>query len=66
MKTYKLKITKTRVDYGYVLIEAENDDDAIRKYMEPDYDKGEDLIFDGEIDWCPKDEEREVKVVANW
>lgn len=67
MKTYKLKITRTRVDYGYVLIEAASDDDAIRKYFEPDINKGEDLIFDDEIDWDDKDETSyDAKVVANW
>lgn len=63
MKTYKLKITRTRVDYGYVLIEAENDDDAIRKYMEPDYNKGEYLIFDDEIEWEDSAAEYDYDVV---
>lgn len=65
MKVYKLEITRTRVDVGYVTMEAESAEDAIRKYKEPDYNKGEYLIFDDEIEWDFDDGEYDVEVVED-
>lgn len=63
MKVYKLEITRTRVDVGYVMMEAESAEDAIRKYKNPGRD--EDLIFDCDIDWDFDDGEYDVEVVED-
>lgn len=48
---YKLLIERKITHIGSVEIEAESKEDAERKYWEPDYSKGEEIIFDSEIDW---------------
>lgn len=48
---YKLLIERKITHIGSVEIEAESKEDAERKYWEPDYRKGEEIIFDSEIDW---------------
>ena len=48
---YTLTINRTIEYIGTVEIEAESKEDAERKYLNPDYRKGEYLIFDDEIDW---------------
>lgn len=60
---YVLKIRRTRTDVGYVTIEADNPDEALRKYWEPDYSKGEDAIFDDEIEWESESEDYDARVI---
>ena len=48
---YKLLIERKITHIGSVEIEAESKEDAERKYWEPDYRKGKEIIFDSEIDW---------------
>lgn len=57
---YRLTIKRTREDFGTVEIEAESVEDAKRKYFEPDYSKGEEVIFDDEIDWDEDDYDYEL------
>lgn len=60
---FRLKIVRTRIDVGYVAVEAESEDEALRKYWEPDFSNGEDFIFDDEIDWDVLDcDEYDVEV----
>lgn len=51
MNTYTIRVTRVVKDIGYVDIEAKDGKDALRKYWEPDFSKGENLIFDDEIEW---------------
>lgn len=60
---YLVEVTRTRVDVGYVTIEAEDQEEALRKYYAPDYSKGEELIFDSEIDWETKEENYDERVI---
>lgn len=63
MNKYTLKITRTRTDIGYVAIEAESKEDALRKYYYPDSSKGEYVIFDDEIDWLEDDGDYKTEVL---
>ena len=60
---YELRIDRISIDVGYVEIEAESEDDALRKYWEPDFSKGEDIIFDDEIAWSHCDSEYTAHIV---
>lgn len=51
MAKYCLHINRVIHDNGTVIIDAESKEDAERKYWEPDYSKGERIIFDDEITW---------------
>ena len=55
---YRLTIKRTREDFGSVEIEAQNAEEAERKYLNPNWD--EELIFDDEIEWDEDDGEYEV------
>ena len=64
---YTLEITRIRRDVGHVQIEADSPEEALRKYWEPDFDKGEDFIFDCDIDWYDEDEgEYEAEIENDW
>lgn len=58
---YKLKITRTLTDVGFIEIEADSAEDAKRKYFYPTHD--ERIIFDDEIDWHDGDEDYEAEVM---
>lgn len=63
MNNYTLKITRTRMDIGYITINAESEEDALRKYYYPDSSKGEYVIFDDEIDWLEDDGDYKAEVL---
>lgn len=48
---YELTIKRMVVESGTVVIDAGSYEEAERKYFEPDYSKGERIIFDEEIEW---------------
>ena len=57
---YRLFIKRTIETLGCIEIEAESKKDAERKYWEPDFDKGEHLIFDDEIEWDVEQSDYEI------
>lgn len=63
---YTLEITRTRRDVGHVQIEADSPEEALRKYWEPDFGKGEVFIWDCDIDWDEGNGEYEAKIDNDW
>ena len=64
---YRLEIMRRATDIGYVEVEAESREDALRKYFEPDISKGEELIFDSDIDWsCDTEYEYDAEVECEY